>query len=329
MGKIRWGILGTGSIANTFATGLDFLPDAELVAVGSRKQETADAFADRYHIPHRHPSYESLANDPDVDVIYVCTPHPMHAANTSLCLRARKAVLCEKPFTINATEAQVLIETARRNKVFLMEAMWTRFLPLMGKVRELVAQKAIGDVRTVMAEFGFRAEYDRRVRLFTPELGGGAMLDVGVYTVSFASMVMGGIAPLQVASLADIGQTGVDEQSAYLLGYPGGRLAVLYSAVRTNSAHEGWVLGETGRIRIHAPVFHPTRLTLTAEGKGEQVLDVPYEGNGFNYEAAEVMRCLCAGKLESDILPLSESLTIMQTMDRLREPWGLKYPTEA
>ncbi len=242
MDKVRWGILGTGSIANTFATGLTFLPDAQLVAVGSRKLETANTFANKYNIPHRHGSYEALASDPDVDVIYVCTPHPMHHDNTLLCLRAHKAVLCEKPLTINAAEAQELVDTARHEHVFLMEAMWTRFLPLMGRLREMLAQGIIGDVRTVIADFGFRADYDKRVRLFSLELGGGALLDVGVYLVSFASMVMGGAVPSHVVSLADTGLTGADEQSAYVLGYPQGRLAMLYSAVRTDSPHEAHIL---------------------------------------------------------------------------------------
>ncbi len=328
MDKVRWGILGTGGIANTFAAGLGYLPDAELVAVGSRTQETADAFATKYNIPHRHASYEALAADPDVDAIYVCTPHPLHRDNTLLCLRAHKAVLCEKPLTLNAAEAQELVDASRRERVFLMEAMWTRFLPAMGRLRELLAQQAVGDVRTVMADFGFRADYDKRVRLFALELGGGALLDVGVYVVSFASMVLGGVVPPRVASLADIGPTGADEQSAYVLGYPNGRLALLYSAVRTESAHEALVLGETGRVRVHAPFFHATRMTLSVRGRDEQVIDVPYEGNGFNYEAAEVMRCLRDGKIESDVLPHEESLAVMQTMDRIRAPWGLKYPTE-
>ena len=328
MDKIRWGILGTGGIANTFATGLSFLPHAELVAVGSRKQETADAFADKYNIPHRHAGYESLASDPGVDAIYVCTPHPMHRDASMLCLQGGKAVLCEKPFTINAAEAQELITYARQHRLFLMEAMWTRFLPLMGKVRELLAQKVIGEVRTVMADFGFRTDFNPSSRLLAPELGGGALLDVGVYTISFASMVLGGKLPSRIAGLADMGGTGVDEQSAYLLGYPNGALAMLFSAVRTDSPHEATILGENGRIKIHASFFNSTRLTLSVNGKEDQVIDAPFEGNGFNYETAEVMRCLRAGKLESDILPLDESLAIMQTMDTLRAPWGLKYPTE-
>jgi predicted dehydrogenase len=328
MEKIRWGILGTGGIANKFAEAVKALPDAELVAVGSRKQETADIFANKHNIPHRHASYELLASDPDVDAIYVCTPHPMHKDASMLSMKGGKAVLCEKPFTLNAAEAQEMITYAREHRVFLMEAMWTRFLPLMGKVRALLAQNAIGDVRAVMVDFGFRTDFDPRSRLLAPELGGGALLDVGVYVTSFASMVLGGKLPPRIVSLADLGQTGVDEQSAFILGYPQGRLAMLYCAVRTESPHEAVIMGENGRIKVHAPFYHSTRLTLSVNGKEDQVVDVPFEGNGFNYETAEVMRCMRAGKLESDILPLDETLAIMQTLDQVRAPWGLKYPTE-
>jgi predicted dehydrogenase len=328
MDKIRWGILGTGGIANTFVIGLSVLPDAELVAVGSRKQETAEAFGSKYNIPHRHATYEALANDPDVDAIYVCTPHPMHKDAVMLSLKGGKAVLCEKPFMLNAAEAQEVITYARQQHLFLMEAMWMRFLPAMGKVRELLAQNVIGEVRAVMADFGFRTDFNPRSRLLAPELGGGALLDVGVYTISFAAMVLGGKVPPQIVSLADLGQTHVDEQSAYILGYPNGKLAMLYAAVRTDSAHEGAILGVNGRIKIHAPLYHPQRLTLSIKGKDDQVIDVSDEGNGFNYEAAEVMRCLRAGRLESELLPLDESLAIMRTMDLIRAPWGLKYPSE-
>ena len=328
MDKIRWGILGAGRIAHQFAQGLSVLPDAELVAVGSRTQQKADQFGAQYNLPRRHASYESLAQDPDVDAIYVATPHPMHKENSLLCLQGGKAVLCEKPFTINAAEAEELISYARSHKLFLMEGMWTRFLPLMGRVRDMLAHGVIGEVRMVAADLGFRANFDPQSRLFAPELGGGALLDVGVYTVSFASMILGAGSPTQVASMVHLGETGIDEQSAYLLGYDQGRMAILYTAVRTNTPHEGLIMGTTGRIRVHAPLFHPAGLTLMVDGKADQVMDIPFEGNGFNYEAAEVMRCLRAGKTESDILPLDETLAVMRTMDRLRAPWGLKYPSE-
>ncbi|HEY3291818.1 MAG TPA: Gfo/Idh/MocA family oxidoreductase [Anaerolineae bacterium] len=328
MNKVRWGILGAGRIANDFAMGLSELPDAQLLAVGSRTQENADSFGGKHNISHRYASYEALAADPDVDVIYVATPHPMHHANSMLCLQAGKAVICEKPFTINASEAASLATYARTHKLFLLEGMWTRFLPVMVKVRELLSQGVIGDVRMVQADFGFRANLNPAGRLFAPELGGGALLDVGVYVTSFASMVLGPKAPNHVVSLAHIGETGVDEQTAFALEYQNGTLAVLSCATRTSSANEATILGTTGRIKVHSPFYHSTRLTLSIYGKDDLVIDLPITGNGFNYEAAEVMSCIREGKTESDVLPLDETIAVMQTLDRVRAPWGLTYPTE-
>ena len=324
--KIRWGILGTGVIAHKFATGLTFLPDAELVAVGSRTAATAQAFGERFKVPHRHTSYADLAHDPDVDVIYVSTPHPLHRANSLLCLEAGKAVLCEKPFTINAAEAEQLMTFARDQGLFLMEAMWTRFLPVAIKMRQLLAEGVIGDLRMLMADLGFRAEFDPKGRLFDPDLGGGALLDVGVYPISLASWLFG--PPTQVTSLAHLGQTGVDEQTAILLGYEQGQLAILAGAVRTETPTHAILMGTQGRIQLHPPIYYPPRLTLSLPGQPDEVIELPSEGNGYNYEAAEVMRCLRAGLLESDTMPLAETLSIMQTMDTIRAPWGLKYPTE-
>lgn len=324
-GPIHWGILGTGSIARKFATGLSVLPDAKLAAVGSRGQETAEAFGDEFDVPRRHPSYEALANDEQVDVIYVATPHSLHRENTLLCLAAGKAVLCEKPFAINAAQADEMIAAARARGLFLMEAMWTRYLPATVKLRELLAAGAIGDVRLVAADFGFRAGADPGRRLFNPALGGGALLDVGVYPVSLASMIFGG-PPERIASLAALGETGVDEQAGMVLGYDDGRLAVLHTAIRTRTAHEAQVYGTDGRIRV-PDFWHATHLLVVRGGREERV-DAPFDGNGYNHEAAEVMDCLRGGRTESDVMPLDESLSVMQTLDRIREQWGLRYPME-
>lgn len=325
--KIRWGILSTGRIAHRFAEAIRESRDAELIAVGSRTMDKAQAFAAQHNVPHAHGSYESLANDPDVDAIYISTPHPMHKDNSILCLQAGKAVLCEKPFTVSAAEARAVIDVARAKGVFLMEAMWTRFLPGLAKVRELIAAGAIGEPRMISADFGFRAPFDPASRLFDPWLGGGSLLDVGVYCVSLASMIFG--RPARVAGLATLGATGVDEQAAWVLGYQKGELAVLSSAVRTNTPHEAWINGTEGAIKLHAPWYAPTRLTLRRARQGEQIIDTPIEGNGFGYQAAEVAACLRAGRPESAILPLDETLSIMQTLDQIRAQWGMTYPFEA
>jgi predicted dehydrogenase len=235
-------------------------------------------------------------------------------------------VLCEKPFTINAAEARRAIDLARASKLFLMEAMWTRYLPAVVAVRRLLADGAIGDVRMVSADFGYRTGYDPNRRALAPALGGGALLDVGVYPISLASMVLG--TPDRVTGLAELGATGVDEQSAFVLGYPGGQLAVLHTAVRTRTPQDAVIMGTEGLIRIHAPWWVPKALTIDKPGQSPQTMDVPFEANGYNYEAAAVHRCLRAGLLESDVMPLDETLAIMQTMDTLRGQWGMKYPME-
>lgn len=324
--KIRWGILGTGGIAHKFATGLTALSDVEIAAVGSRNQATADKFADQYSIPRRHASYEALARDPDVDAIYVSTLHNLHCENTLLCLDAGKPVICEKPFAINQGQAKRMVDRAREKKVFLMEAMWTRFLPALVRAREIIAAGTLGELRMVVADFGFRTSVNAEGRLFNPDNGGGALLDVGIYPISLASMLFG--APASIVSQAQLGTTtGVDEQSAYLFSYAGGQLALLTSAIRTNTAHEARIYGTDGMIRI-PDWWHAKELTLTLNGKPDERIDLPFLGNGYNYEAAEVGNCVRAGKLESAVMPLDETLAIMGTLDSIRAQWGLKYPME-
>ena len=321
----RWGILATGNIARKFAAGLAAADGAELIAVGSRSREKAESFGDEFDIPRRHGSYEDLAADPDVDVIYVATPHPMHEPASLLCLDAGKAVLCEKPFTVNASQARRVIERARRKGLFLMEAMWTRFIPAIAKLREILAAGTIGEVRMMMADFGFRAPWNPEGRLLNPKLGGGGLLDVGVYPISLASMVLGRAE--RVASLAHLGKTGVDEQSGAVLGYPGGALALASSAVQVSTPRDASIFGTRGSIRLHHPWWRAEQLTVTADDKTE-TLEFPVKGNGYEYQAEEVGRCLAAGKTESDVMPLDETVAIMETMDQIRSQWGLTYPIE-
>ena len=324
--KVRWGIIGAGGIAGKFAAGLKDVEGAQLVAIGSRTQEKADAFGDKFAVPHRHGSYEALAADGDVEAVYIATPHPMHRPNSILCLEAGKAVLCEKPFTVNAAEAREVAAVARRKGLFLMEAMWSRFLPPMVKLRELLADGAIGEVRMVMADFGFRCGWNPESRLLNPALAGGGLLDVGVYPISLASMILG--EPVGVTGLADIGKTGVDEQAAMVLKCEGGTIAVLATGVRTSTPQEATILGTDGWVRLHAGWWRGSKFTIYPGGKEAQDISVPITGNGYNYEADEVARCLAAGKTESDVMPLDETLSIMKTMDELRRQWGLKYPME-
>ena len=325
--KIRWGIIGTGEIARKFAAGLTALEDAELAAVGSRSKESADCFGEEFGVPRRHASYDALAEDPEIDVVYVATPHPCHKDNTLLCLRSKKAVLCEKPLAMNSAEVAEMVECARSQKQFLMEAMWTHCFPAMAKVRELVSEGAIGKVRLLEAKFCFRSPWDPGGRLLNPELGGGALLDVGVYTVALAHMVLG--PPSRIVAMAHLGETGVDEQSAMILGYDDGAMAVLTCAVRTGTPHDAAVYGTEGWIRIPPRFWQPDRIVLRSnDNDSEQEISFPRLGNGYSFEAAEVMRCLREGKLESAVVPLRLSIDVMATLDRIRDELGLKYPME-
>ena len=324
--KIRWGIIGTGQIASQFAEGLEALPDAELVAVGSRTAETAARFAKRFGVPRGHACYEALAEDPGVDVVYVATPNTFHKRDAILCLEAGKPVLCEKPFTINAVEAASVIQAARKRNLFLMEAMWTRFVPAIERLRALLAERVIGELHMLIADLGMRFQFDPQSRLFDLHLGGGALLDLGIYPVSMASMLFG--APSSITSRAQIGETGVDEQAAIILEYGPLQLATLYTSLRTETPQEAILQGSRGRIRVQGPLYRPARLSLSVAGEKERTLEEPFQGNGYTHEAAEVMRCLRAGELESRIMPLDETLSIMRTMDTIRGQWGLRYPME-
>ena len=323
--KFRWGILGTGVMAKNFAEGLAIIPDAELVAVGSRNCNTAEEFAKTYNVPRAYSSYKDLAEDDSVDAVYISTPNTYHKDNSLLCLQSQKHVLCEKPFTINAYEAEEVIICARKNKLFLMEAMWTRFLPTIVKLRGLLTDGVIGEVRMLFADFGFQGDCNPKGRLLNPELGGGSLLDVGVYTLSFTSMVLG--TPDRVCSLASFGATGIDEQGGYILGYPGGQLAVLASAMRVMTPQSATIVGTEGYIQIER-FWYATKMLMNAKGRDPEVIELPIEGNGYNYEAQEVMNCVCEGKLESDVISLDESLSIIRIMDKIREQWDLEYPSE-
>ena len=323
---IKWGILGTGGIASAFARDLAFAKNTEKLAVGSRTKESAAKFAEEHGVSRAYGSYEELVQDPDVDAIYVATPHPFHKENVLACLRAGKAVLCEKPFTINSGELEEIIQFARDQKLFLMEAMWTRFLPPIVKVREWIDSGEIGEVLLVKADFGFRASWNPEWRLLNPDLGGGALLDVGIYPVTFASMIFG-TKPEKILSSAHIGETGVDEQFSILMSYPSGKTATLNGAFRIGLTNEAYIHGTEGYIRI--PSFHSAKsATLYKDGQEVETFNDDRKSAGYAYEIEEVGKCLSQGLLESPIVPLDESLEIMILMDEIRGQWGLKYPFE-
>src|SRR5438552_5147079 len=315
---LGWGLIGTGGIAETFAADLMFTDSGRPVAVGSRHMNSADRFADQFDIPNRHASYEALVADPDVDVVYVATPHPMHHSGAILALSAGKPVLVEKPFTMNATEAEELVATARAKGLFLMEAMWTRFLPHIAEIRRLLVEGALGEIVTVTADHGQWFPKARDFRLFAPELGGGALLDLGVYPVSFASMILG--TPDRIVALIDPAFTGVDAQTSMLFGYPSGAQAVLTCTLSAKSPTRAAIVGTDGCIDIDGEFYAPTSFTLISRTGEQTYFDAEGVGRGLWYEAEAVAGCLREGLLESPLMPLDETISIMQTMDAVLAP---------
>jgi predicted dehydrogenase len=325
---IRWGICGTGRMAAVMAGELNGLIDqgAYLAAVGSRTRAAGAEFAQRFRIPRAHGSYADLARDPEIDVVYIATPPSLHCENTLACLENRKAVLCEKPFALNAREAVRMIRAAREHGVFLMEAMWTRFLPALAAVRATMAAGSLGPVRLVTGGGGFIPQFDPAAPLFDRHLGGGVLLDAGVYLVSLASMLLG--PPTEIIARGRLGASGVDEQDVILLRHAAGAEALLYVSLNTRRAPDLEILGEQGRLRLEAPVFRPTRLSLTRGESATAVSEYPVTGSGYAPQLIEVMSALRAGRQESPIIPLAESLSIMKTLDAIRAAVGLVYPQE-
>lgn len=325
MEPLRWGVVGTGGIAATFAADLEFTDSGRIVAVGSRDQGSANRFADRFDIPRRHASYESLVSDPDVDVVYVATPHPMHHANALLALEADKPVLVEKAFTMNAAEARDLVDVARSKGLFLMEAMWTRFLPHIAEIRRLLAAGSLGDIVTVSADHGQWFPKDPDFRLFDPELGGGALLDLGVYPVSFTSMILG--RPDRIATMIDPTFTGVDGQTSMLFGYTNGAQAVLTCTSGAKSPTRAAIVGADARIEIDGDFYTPTSFTVIPRVGTPTHFAQPHRGRGLWHEADEVSRCLREGLLESPLMTLDESVAIMETMDAVLAQLDGSRPT--
>ena len=324
---IRWGIIGTGNICSTFATALSSMKDVRLAAVASRDLSRAEAFAGRFGIDRAYGSYEELARDQELDVVYIGTPHPEHKENAALCIRHGKGVLCEKPFTLNGKDSRYLVELADNHRVFLMEALWTKLLPATRKVKEWIREGRIGEVRHMKVFFGFYSDFNPESRLYSPLLGGGALLDVGVYPISYVTYLLDRL-PMRVYSSAVIGETGVDEQNAIIMKFSQGILAELSSAVCAEIGQDAEIIGSKGR--IYVPRFWSAEEAMLYNSDNELVetIEEPFTVNGYVYEAEEVNRCLREGLLESKLLPLTDTLAIMDIMDRIRYEWGLIYPQE-
>ncbi|WP_189930295.1 Gfo/Idh/MocA family protein [Streptomyces sulfonofaciens] len=327
---MRWGVLATGGIAASFARDLVAMEDAELVAVGSRSEAAARAFAERFGVPRAYGDWASLAKDAEVDVVYVATPHTAHRAAAGLCLEAGRAVLCEKPFTMNVREATELVSLARERGTFLMEAMWTYCHPMVRRIKALVDDGAIGEVRAVHADFGITGDFAPSHRLRDPALGGGALLDLGVYPVSFAQLLLG--EPAELVASAVLSEEGIDLQTGAVLSWESGAQAVVHCALDAATPVTATVAGTRGRIEVPHGFFHPDRFVLYRDGHDPQeYAPDPADGHrsSYRHEAAEVMRCLRAGATESSLVPLEGTLAVMRTLDAIRERTGVRYPGEA
>ncbi len=323
---LRWGILGPGGIARAFASDL-VLHGFALQAVGSRREESARAFADEFGIPNVHASYEDLVADPEVDAIYIATPHPFHAEQALLALDAGKHVLVEKPFTLNQPEAEAVARRARERGLVVLEAMWTRFLPHMIRIREVIASGAIGDVRSLIADHTQDLPDDPAHRINDLALGGGALLDLGIYPISFANDLFG--TPDTVQATATFKSTGADATVATLFGYGESRIATTLSASDTKGPNVASILGTEGRIDIDAVWYTPTSFTVyNAANEATETYESAVEGRGMQFQAAELERLVAAGEFDSPLLPLDETVAIMGTLDEIRRQIGLVYPGE-
>jgi len=323
---IRWGILGTGKIAKAFATALLETPGAKLAAVASRTVDSATKFGQEFGAERFHGSYQALADDPEVDVIYIGTPHPMHHENALMCLNGGKGVLVEKSFAMNRRQAEDIINLARAKKLFVMEAMWTRFMPAVVEAKRIVDSGEIGVPANVTADFGFTADVGPEHRLFAPELGGGALLDLGIYPLSMSSFFLGAVTA--VKAQAEMAPTGVDMQTAFTLSHKNGGVSSCACSLRSRTPTELTISGSKGFVRLHDRFHNTETITVTVvngAARDERTINLPRSGNGYTHEAQEVGRCIRAGLIESPVMPHEETLSIMGTLDEIRAQIGLRY----
>ncbi|GAC1372769.1 MAG: Gfo/Idh/MocA family oxidoreductase [Hymenobacter sp.] len=326
MRTYNWAILGLGNIAHKFAADLARVPQARLHAVASRSLPKAQAFAAAFDVPHAVGSYEELLAVPGIDVVYIATPHSEHCAHALLCLRAGLPVLCEKAFARNAAQARQMVRVAREQRVFLMEAMWTRFFPAVAHALDLVRAGAIGEVKHLVADFGFAAPFDPQGRLFNPALAGGSLLDVGIYPLFISHLFLG--EPTAVRAVSTPTGTGVDGSCAMALAYAEGATARLFSTVEAPTDNQCILYGTQGQLRLTGRFHAPDGVWVQRLGQEAQVVAYEKDGYGYHYEAAHVQACLAQGLEESPLLPLAVSLQLMELLDAVRDQIGLRYPGE-
>ena len=320
---LNWGIIAPGRVAHRFAQDLSLTDGARLYAVASRSQERAKTFADMYGAAHAYGSYEEILSCPDLDIVYIASPHSGHYEHTRMCLTKGIPVLCEKPLAMNLAQARDMVATARSSGTFLMEAIWTRFIPLFEETLQLLQEGILGEIMTVRADFGFRALSPATHRVFNKALGGGSLLEAGVYPVFLALLLLG--KPERIQAAAVLGETGVDESCAVLLECPGGKLAILDSSAVTKTGTEAFIYGEKGTVHLYDRLQRPTQRSIHFYEKASEHRTLQQTGSGYCHEIMEVGDLLRAGKLESDKLPLDFSLLLMETLDAIRKEAGIRY----
>lgn len=317
MRKVTWGIIGLGNIANKFAQTLNAMNEVELIGVASRNKSKSEVFGEIYgvNLNKCYGSYEELVRDEEVEVIYIAVPHVFHKELSILCLKNKKAVLCEKPVAMDENEIREVINIAKQYNVFFMEAMKTRFLPINQKVKSWIDEGRIGDVHLLQADYGFKAQYDPNNRLFKKELGGGSLLDVGIYNISYSSFIIG-TSPTNIYSNSSLGKTGVDENTSVILSYKDGKQALLYSSINIDTVRTAHIIGTKGRISV--PIFsNADTASIIIEGTEEKI-HIPFQINGMEYQIREVVNCLNNGKVQSEIMSWNDSIEIMKIMDDIK-----------
>jgi len=327
---IRWGILGCGRIARKFASDLKLVENAELVACGARSAASADAFAKEFNVKNAHDSYEALVKDDEVDVIYIATPHSHHHEHALLCINNNKAVLCEKAFAINYKQAKEMTDAARANNVFLMEAVWTKFLQPFNKAKEMINAGMLGEVKSMLVNFGFKPPADAPQRILDPALGGGTLLDIGIYNVFTALFFLG--KPDAIFAEATLTPENTDTQCAVTFTYKDGKIAQLFSTFLSDTATELHINGTAGRIRLSSRYYTPFTTIEYFPGRPDtkQIieLDKPEEGFGYQHEARHVCECLEKGLTESPVMTHADTLLLMEIMDDIRKKAGIIYPVD-
>lgn len=320
----NWGIIAPGRIAHSFAKALKVVPDASLFAVASSNLQRAKAFADEYDCLLAYDSYQSLIDNPEIDAIYIANPHRFHYECAKQCLLAGKAILCEKPLTVNEAQAQELVNLAQANQAFLMEAVWTRFLPVWQQVKHWLDDKRIGEIRSISSSFGFNVPRDESDRLLNNELAGGGLLDMGIYCLTMSQFVMQRELTSVVAD-GLIRETNVDERTCGILNYNG--VGSLFTcALNANLDNNFVIYGSKGHIIIPSMFWAATEAKLCIDGEEEQCVEMPFRATGFEYQIEEVMQCIAQGKLQSDVMSWQDSVSTMRIMDSVRQQIGLEYP---